>query len=1170
MAAAAVSVVARRQYLDELAREGQVSGHIRKTVTTDLPPEGTGFWKCQRKAAIAYIQMKVQLSVAALIAGNFVANVIEKWIDPAAERYAAVWDLVDMFFNCMFTIELAWNMYAFWFWRFWRSGWNIFDFVVVTIGILNMTRIPLPGPFGLLRMMRAFRVFRLFKRVRSLNAIMVSLARAVPGVSNAFVVLLLVMSIYAIVGQEFFMYHASNYTYTNDIGDEVDLVTPRGLDYGYDYWGNFGLALYTMFQVLTTESWSEAVGRPLLNSNDDFQQLGVAVFFGSYNLLVGIVLINVVVAVLLEKMMAQKEGENMRNEMHKTLSEAPSERSSIRRASAASSSSRTDAMKGSSHAAATAAPSAPQPFGLLRGDAAAAAECAWDSLQNQPHTPQHQNEVPSHTLKELFMSPRDTAVGTGTLSTDVLKSTIPGHLDGSVSGSATTREPSKGAACLDERSAEVLEIEADCAKLKSQLAMACCPATSHAVADIDALHGQSGDPWKHLVEAWISFHLEVKAVSEERVGSFSAIVCLDWPTYLDVIQSFVLDFSSLCDREIPEKNETADSMDADSKAYEAELKDLLEKKEAAKAEEDFDKAEQLKEQVQQVKSNELARLKVKKDEALKQENYLEVFSQWTSFLELIERALDAARIQHRRFDGSLSIDERAQRVAWLSEPAVGGNGARVLLAGLKSGGTGLNLVAASRLYLLDLWWNPAVEEQAIQRVHRIGQKQEVHVYKFVVEDTIDLDLLQLHRAKERLLEDALSGGKSHETATRLTMDDLKRWQLSKDHELLPRTTRFDARPFQPMPIPPDGRLINGKFEYAFFTDRNPKFVETLGKFLEKETFEKDDFIIREGDKGYSMYFFCSGSAIMCTGADFHEVQILTRGDQCGELALLGITHRSCSVVARERTECLVLKKRFFQAVVERFPEEKEYFAQVAAVRKQELKLNYDSERSARHRNRRLSRHGNKEAEGDSDRDATDDPAPSLPEADTSSPLPDAEIPGQAPALSHLSVKQLLAPPPRQGPLQLAPLGQEQQRVRNGRRGFQHRMAKELTTVGHAALARKMEVAAALHEEMQPPSSSSLIPTRRAARSHSLTQVPALERLKPQRKEAEDLPQLPCQPAHARDFPPVKGSVSKVEIEYEDPPPAKKVLQDDDDDDDGFDFLNMDLNAIDPWARAVSA
>ena len=102
----------------------------------------------------------------------------------------------------------------------------------------------------------------------------------------------------------------------------------------------------------------------------------------------------------------------------------------------------------------------------------------------------------------------------------------------------------------------------------------------------------------------------------------------------------------------------------------------------------------------------------------------------------------------------------------------------------KAGGQGLNLVAATRLYLLDQWWNPAVEElrytivydllyytilyysmllyciilhyiifypaveeQAIQRVHRIGQTEEVHVYKFVVSDSIDIDLLELKKAK---------------------------------------------------------------------------------------------------------------------------------------------------------------------------------------------------------------------------------------------------------------------------------------------------------------------------------------------------------------------------------------------------------------------------------------
>lgn len=112
-----------------------------------------------------------------------------------------------------------------------------------------------------------------------------------------------------------------------------------------------------------------------------------------------------------------------------------------------------------------------------------------------------------------------------------------------------------------------------------------------------------------------------------------------------------------------------------------------------------------------------------------------VYSQFTSFMDLISSALDSEKIEHKRFDGSLNLDQRAECVAWLAEETIGRSGARVLLVSLKAGGTGLNLVAASRLYLMDLWWNPAVEEQAIQRVHRIGQKQEVHIYKFVVEAT---------------------------------------------------------------------------------------------------------------------------------------------------------------------------------------------------------------------------------------------------------------------------------------------------------------------------------------------------------------------------------------------------------------------------------------------------
>lgn len=237
--------------------------------------------------------MKVQLFVAALIAGNFLCNIIEKWIDPAGTEYPDLFYGFETFFNTMFFFELLVNMYAFWCCRFWKSGWNIFDFVVVAIGILSVLKVELPGPLSMLRMMRAFRVFRLFKRVKSLNKIMVSLAKAVPGVANAFFILLLVMSIYDF---------GKGFKFTNIKGKEVELITSRKQEYGFEYFGNFGKSLYTMFQVLTCESWSEAIARPLLHCNSVAEAFGVAFFFVSFIVVNAIVLINVVVAVLLEKM----------------------------------------------------------------------------------------------------------------------------------------------------------------------------------------------------------------------------------------------------------------------------------------------------------------------------------------------------------------------------------------------------------------------------------------------------------------------------------------------------------------------------------------------------------------------------------------------------------------------------------------------------------------------------------------------------------------------------------------------------------------------------------------------------------------------------------------------------------------------------------------------------
>mmetsp|Transcript_28275 Transcript_28275/g.67252 ORF Transcript_28275/g.67252 Transcript_28275/m.67252 type:complete len:485 (+) Transcript_28275:18-1472(+) len=311
MAAAIAAAVRRRDAAENDSPKSEASlpaaaaAALKKSksqAALDLPPYGSGFWRYQRQSAAAYTGLRVQLTVAALIAGNFLMNVIEKWIDPDGDTYPDLWVGADIFFNVSFAIELVWNMYSFWLWRFWKSAWNVFDVIVVTIGLMNLALPNLPGPLSLLRMMRAFRVFRLFKRVESLHKIIKSLSRAVPGVANAFLILLLVMSIYAILGVEFFGTYANGGNYTNEFDEVVEIITARELQFGYENFGSFHLSLFTMFQVLTGESWAEAVARPLLLGNNVVEAFGVAFFFVSFIVVNGVVLINVVVAVLLEKM----------------------------------------------------------------------------------------------------------------------------------------------------------------------------------------------------------------------------------------------------------------------------------------------------------------------------------------------------------------------------------------------------------------------------------------------------------------------------------------------------------------------------------------------------------------------------------------------------------------------------------------------------------------------------------------------------------------------------------------------------------------------------------------------------------------------------------------------------------------------------------------------------
>eukprot|EP00917_Polyrhabdina_sp_WS-2016_P009831 GHVP01021582.1.p1 GENE.GHVP01021582.1~~GHVP01021582.1.p1 ORF type:complete len:960 (+),score=188.02 GHVP01021582.1:1511-4390(+) len=137
-----------------------------------------------------------------------------------------------------------------------------------------------------------------------------------------------------------------------------------------------------------------------------------------------------------------------------------------------------------------------------------------------------------------------------------------------------------------------------------------------------------------------------------------------------------------------------------------------------------------------------------------------VFSQWTSYMDLLEIMFQNENIPFKRLDGSMTLEKRRKAIEWLKEEDSDGiSQGRVLLISLRAGGVGLNLTAASSVYLMDLWWNPAVEDQAMQRVHRIGQTKPVKAVRFVVQNSVEMRIDELHRFKERQAQSVVENKK---------------------------------------------------------------------------------------------------------------------------------------------------------------------------------------------------------------------------------------------------------------------------------------------------------------------------------------------------------------------------------------------------------------------------
>jgi SNF2 family DNA or RNA helicase len=165
-----------------------------------------------------------------------------------------------------------------------------------------------------------------------------------------------------------------------------------------------------------------------------------------------------------------------------------------------------------------------------------------------------------------------------------------------------------------------------------------------------------------------------------------------------------------------------------------------------------------------ISSAKLAALNELLDELTLNNHKALIFSQFVGHLKIIKQHLEAKGFSYQYLDGSTPQKERQKRVNAFQA----GEG-DIFLISLKAGGSGLNLTAADYVIHMDPWWNPAVEEQASDRAHRMGQKRPVTIYRLITQNTIEEKIVALHQHKRDLADKLLSG---NEAATKLSVDDM--------------------------------------------------------------------------------------------------------------------------------------------------------------------------------------------------------------------------------------------------------------------------------------------------------------------------------------------------------------------------------------------------------------
>lgn len=246
----------------------------------------------QRQMHSFYITPKTQILVAIVILLNFVTAAAQAQLLPGeGSQTARTFLAFEYFYVYAFLIELVVNMYGHFFWAFWKSGWNWFDFIIVLVSLLAIYFPHLPA-ISVLRLFRAFRVVRLFKRVKEMKKIIEGIMRSLPALSYAFVALGLIIGIWGIMGVGFF----GGIYYEDTHGNEVE---------GY-YFGTFFKAILSLAQITTFDSWSSGIARDII-----YEKGAVAgVYFLTYVFVAGIIMMNVLVALLLDNYLSPTDSES--------------------------------------------------------------------------------------------------------------------------------------------------------------------------------------------------------------------------------------------------------------------------------------------------------------------------------------------------------------------------------------------------------------------------------------------------------------------------------------------------------------------------------------------------------------------------------------------------------------------------------------------------------------------------------------------------------------------------------------------------------------------------------------------------------------------------------------------------------------------------------------------